>query len=168
MGVAFTQSTKSFAMSYDLNFARGKTIDEVNAALEDTDGPDCNTFEQRREVGQRLMEVEDGFELFESPTCVELSHPNGIQVSMFGCSAAITVPYWHQGAEAVNVFEKIRSCARILVDSFGYAILDPQIDALITPESIGDDQVASNDATMKIIQTVIQPNARPKPWWKLW
>ena len=155
-------------MSYDLNFARGNTIDEVNAALEDTDGPDCTTIEQRREVAKRLMEVEGGFELFESPDCIELSHPKGIQVLMFGSSAAITVPYWHEGAEAVKIFEKIRFYARILVDSFGYAILDPQIDALITPESIGDDQVESNDATMKMIQTHILPSVRPKSWWKFW
>jgi hypothetical protein len=155
-------------MSYDLNFACGKTIDEVKAALEDPHDPDCTTIEQRRVVAKRLMEVEDGFELFESPNCIELSHPKGIQVSMFGSSAAISFPYWHEGAEAVKVFEKIRSYAKILVDAFGYAILDPQIDALITPESIGDDQVASNDETMKMIQTHILPSVRPKPWWKFW
>jgi hypothetical protein len=98
-------------MSYDLTFLRkndDQSWDQALEALEerveedaDTESPDAEAWAHIvAEVRQLLGDVE----LHQNAQFFELDHePTGIQLSLYGDEAGITVPYWYAGSGAAAI-----------------------------------------------------------------
>lgn len=105
---------------------------------------------------------------------VELNGPddgNGIQITVYGTWASVTVPYWHQGPRAEIVWDEIWGYLRILSSVGGFQAYDPQLDrpldlAIDRSEVIlGYEQTV--EATLRMVQSRSSQDAR-RPWWKFW
>ena len=105
---------------------------------------------------------------------IELNTPEGdlaTQITIFDNNVSITVPYWYSGDKAREVFDKIYTYTRIIRETAGYFVYDPQIDKVFDPltENIFGLDVYQNMTEqvekMKTEQTEIKSN---KPWWKFW
>ena len=101
---------------------------------------------------------------------IELNGPedgNGIQITLSDDEAFVTVPYWHQGAEAFRVFEEVWSYLEIIELEAGYLTDDPQIGRVL-------DLRADFDASLACYQQVIGDMKnhfsakRSKRWWEFW
>ena len=92
-------------------------------------------------------------------------------LKIFDNNVSITVPYWYSGDKAREVFDKIYDYTKVIRQTAGYFVYDPQIDKVFDPltENIfGLDVYHSMTAqveNMKTEQTTIENN---KPWWKFW
>jgi hypothetical protein len=65
---------------------------------------------------------------------VELNGPengNGIQITLCDASADMTIPYWHQPPAARQVFDEVWRYLRVLHQSGGFFVYDPQLDRVI-------------------------------------
>ena len=67
-------------------------------------------------------------EEFRSADAFELSHvPTGVQVSLFGAEAGITVPYWYKGADAMVIMELVYRLGHIVEKHTGMSGYDGQV-----------------------------------------
>jgi len=103
---------------------------------------------------------------------VELNGPeggNGIQLTLFDNAASITVPYWHQGAQAAIVVDEIWRYLDVLEREGHFATFDPQLDKIL---DLVKDKPAVLAAYARVIermpQIVAQATRRAKPWWQFW
>ena len=77
---------------------------------------------------------------------IELNGPengNGIQITIFDDTATITVPYWHKGKKAQDVFREIWLYLSIIQEVAGYEIYDPQLDRIICLDSDMNDAMTN-------------------------
>jgi hypothetical protein len=96
---------------------------------------------------------------------------NGIQITLSGDSAAITVPYWHQGDAAQRVFDEIWSYLRVLQEGGNLVAVDPQIDKFVDLETDQPAVMARYRAVVEKIPEILADAERRstrKPWWKFW
>ena len=95
-------------MSYDLTFLRKDNDESWEQALEAleerveegaaAESPDAEAWAR---IVVEAQQVLGDVELHESAQFFELDHePTGIQISLYGDEAGITVPYWYQGSDA--------------------------------------------------------------------
>jgi hypothetical protein len=56
---------------------------------------------------------------------------DGIQISIFPNEIGVTVPYWHEGERARQVFLKIWDYLKIIEEMTAYVIYDPQLGRVI-------------------------------------
>jgi hypothetical protein len=103
---------------------------------------------------------------------VELNGPadgNGIQLTLDDDSVSITVPYWHRGDEARNVWREIWRYLEALQREGGFAAYDPQLDRVL---DLARDREAVLDAYGGGVgfadQAALEGVSPKKPWWKLW
>ena len=104
---------------------------------------------------------------------LELNGPedddNGIQITLGDDDASVTVPYWHDEADASNTFRAIWEYLKIISEEAGYVIYDPQIDRIIDPRKGFSDALASYGTVMsKIHETLPATSPEKKPWWRFW
>lgn len=59
---------------------------------------------------------------------------NGVQITLFDDTAEVSVPYWHNGDAAIQVFEEIWSYLKILEVQGNFATYDPQIEQILNLE----------------------------------
>jgi hypothetical protein len=130
-------------MSYDLTFLRkndDQSWDEALEALEerveldaDSGSPDVQAWAHIvAEARQFLGDVE----LHQSATFFELDHEStGIQVSLYGDEAAITVPYWYAGADAESVVGLIYQLGLIVERHTGLVGYDGQVGLAVAEAS---------------------------------
>ena len=99
-----------------------------------------------------------------------LDDGNGIQITLFPGSAAITVPYWHTGRAAEAVFREMWQYATIIEREAGYSTYDPQLGHVL-------DLAADFSSALRLYShtlTAVSENlavSRPKPrhkWWQFW
>ena len=67
-------------------------------------------------------------------TYIELDGPDdgpGIQITLYDEYATVTVPYWHTGAKAQEVFEEIWEYLRVIRDKAEFVIFDPQVERIL-------------------------------------
>jgi hypothetical protein len=105
---------------------------------------------------------------------IELNTPEGdlaIQITVFDNNVSITVPYWYSGEKAKEVFDKIYTYTKIIRETAGYFVYDPQIDKVFDPltENIfGLDVYQSMTEQVEKIKTEKTEIKSNKPWWKFW
>lgn len=56
---------------------------------------------------------------------------NGIQITLYDDSAEITVPYWHSGEKAQQVFNEIWSYLQVIENEAGFITYDPQLEMIL-------------------------------------
>ena len=101
---------------------------------------------------------------------IEMNGPegsNGIQITLFDDEASVTVPYWHQGAAARQVFEEIWSYLEIIEREGGFFTYDPQIERVL---DLQKDFEASLSCYDRVSRDLAEEFAVPqkKPWWRFW
>lgn len=67
---------------------------------------------------------------------IELNTPEGdlaTQITIFNNSVSIMVPYWYSGDTADAVFNKIIAYTKIIRDTAGYFVYDPQSETVYDP-----------------------------------
>ncbi|GAB4070515.1 hypothetical protein GCM10028777_35900 [Angustibacter speluncae] len=131
-------------------------------------------------------------EVFEGADHGEVSHDSGIQLSLYGDEAAITVPYWYDGEEADAVMARVFRLAAVVERETGLQGYDPQA-AMPLAEAAAEmglsratfDRVAEAMATTWLGPPAAGPVpvAEPsgvsseepappvgphRPWWRFW
>jgi hypothetical protein len=120
-------------MSYDLIFlakSADQTWDDAIEAAEEAEDtgspPDPGVW---RALLHRVQEILGDVEVFEGEDGYELTHePTGIQVSLYGTEAGISVPYHHTGERAEAVLHLIYRISRVVEATTGLSGYDPQLD----------------------------------------
>ncbi len=94
---------------------------------------------------------------------------SGIQITLYDDEAAVTVPYWHEGEGAADVFRRIWSYLEIISCETGYLIYDQQTDQVLDL-SDGFDQALGcyEDAIRQMNATMRGSDIEKRPWWKFW
>ena len=101
---------------------------------------------------------------------IELNGPdgsNGIQITLFDDEASVTVPYWHEGAAARQVFEEIWSYLQIIEREGGFFTYDQQIGRVLDLERDFESSLGCYDRASRDIAEEFQVQ-RKKPWWQFW
>ena len=118
--------------------------------------------------GKSVNEVKDTFDH------IELNTPEGdlaTQITIFENNVTITVPYWYSGDKAIEVFNKISEYAKVIRQTVGYYVYDPQTDKVFDPltEKIFElDIYESMTNQVEIMRTEQIQKSVKKPWWKFW
>lgn len=185
-------------MSYDIYCYKSKLdrpdLEEAQSAIEVDEETETNSDpETKLKIAKALTEYNPRLESFDfgyqeiaklqeitideakkAFSHIELNTPEGdlaTQITIFDNNVSITVPYCYSGDKAREVFDKIYDYTKVIRQTAGYFVYDPQIDKVFDPltENIfGLDVYQSMTGQvkkMKTEQTTIKNN---KPWWKFW
>jgi hypothetical protein len=118
--------------------------------------------------GKSVDEVKKAFDH------IELNTPEGdiaTQITIFDNNVSITVPYWYSGDKAIEVFNKISDYAKVIRQTAGYFVYDPQTDKAFDPltENIfGLGIYQSMIDKVEKMRTEQTQKTGKKPWWKFW
>ena len=93
-----------------------------------------------------LLAVDPAAERFEDEDHIELNL-DAMQISVYARSAAITVPYWFEGADAERVMARAFEYARVLAETCGYTVWDPQTESVVED---GSDAAAAGSIMSQI------------------
>ena len=126
-------------MSYDLTFLRkndAQSWDEALEALEervladaDTGAPDAQAWAHIVADARQLL---GDIELHQNDRFLELDHePTGIQLSLYGDEAGITVPYWYAGAGAAAIIGLIYRLGLSVERHTPLVGYDPQLELAV-------------------------------------
>jgi hypothetical protein len=180
-------------MSYDLHLVRprpGQAIEEI-AMADDEDGPPAGPPDPAKEAVKRhtadtLLAADPSLRPFvfdyaeiarirgisleqarRDHRHIELNDDRaGIQIMLCDDSAYVTVPYWHDGAKANDVFRRILECVRIIARETGFVAYDPQIGEVIDPDIKIAKMVAAYVPMVSQLRDMKREATRP--WWKFW
>jgi hypothetical protein len=84
----------------------------------------------------------------------EGANGNGIQISLFPDEVGITVPYWHEGDAAREVFQQIWDYLGVVQQMTHYVIFDPQLGRLVELEEDYEEVLAAYLGTMNYIDNL--------------
>lgn len=106
---------------------------------------------------------------------IEINHPEGepaVQLVVYDNHVFLTAPYLHVGSDANQLFQYIRSYIKIIRETAGYFVYDPQTGTVFDPamnEFDGLDKYLSVSNDMdEIIAGKSTNQLHKKPWWKFW
>ena len=117
-------------------------------------------------VAAGLLALDPAAERFDGEGFIEIS-TDSMQVSVYAREAAITIPYWFSGDEAEPVLERAFAYARVLHDTGGFAVADPQTGEIVDFDDLDVDRVAALYARgVDVADRITEQPERP--WWKLW
>jgi hypothetical protein len=162
-------------MSYDLDgfpLPPGRTAQEFiesgdrEALADDDSNPTPEQRAAMERTAAALMEIDPSVERFEDDEAIELTG-EAIQVSLFAREAGITIPYWFEGDEADAVLARAHAYARVIADTLGYTIFDPQTGEVV--DTAAPDSTAARAAYgdgVAMTQEIARDTQRP--WWKIW
>ena len=171
-------------MSYDLDlFELPPNADPEEILAEITERADrrAMTSTHDESLRQRMLKLAEAlqqanpeFEVSDviSGGGLELNGPedsNGIQIMLFDESAGVSVPYWHKGEKAYEVFREIWTYLRIIEEKAGYVTYDSQVGHVLDLDNDFDDVVGtyapiSRDLSRMIAGTKVEK----RRWWQFW
>lgn len=105
---------------------------------------------------------------------IELNSPEGnlaTQITIFNNSVSITIPYWYSGNKAEGVFKKVIEYTRIIRQTTGYYVYDPQTENVYDPLTDEfDGLVIYRSMTGEVERMKNEQTSKDdkKPWWKFW
>jgi hypothetical protein len=184
-------------MSYDLTLFRPKPgipieeaaqkfMEEEEANAANATPPDAATKDRMRALATALVSKFPSLNMSDhtddAHSNVELDRSdaqNGIQISIFPDTAAITVPYWHTKEEADAVMKEIWDYLRVLEKVGEYRTYDPQLDRVLDLEKDYTEALTVYGGTSEKIPTMMGKPSQEilskiskyhdnKPWWKFW
>jgi hypothetical protein len=91
---------------------------------------------------------------YESIQIDEGANGDGIHISLYPDEVAITVPYWHEGDAAHDVFLQIWNYLGIIQQMTHYVIFDPQLGRIIDVEKDFDAVLAAYLGTMDYVDNM--------------
>lgn len=185
-------------MSYDIYCYKSKLdrpdLEEAQAAIEmDKYKVFTSDSETKRKIAKALIDYNPRLESFEfdyeeiakrqgtsvdeaekAYDHIELNTPEGdlaTQITIFDNNVSISIPYWYSGDKATEVFNKIADYTKVIKQTAGYFVYDPQTDKVFDPltENIfGRDVYESMTAQIAKMKTEELRKSDKKPWWKFW
>ncbi len=105
---------------------------------------------------------------------IELNTPEGdlaTQITIFDDNVSFTIPYWYSGNNATEVFNKISDYTKIIRQTAGYFVYDPQTDKAFDPLTenlFGLDIYQNMTGQVEKMKTEQAQNIVKRPWWKFW
>jgi hypothetical protein len=184
-------------MSYDIYCYKSKldrpNLEEAQAIMElDEKESSCDS-ETKIKIAKALVDYNPNFESFEFDYeeisklkgisineakerfgHIELNTPDGdlaTQITIFGETVSITVPYWYSGEKANEVLKNINEYAKVIRQTVGYFAYDPQTDKVFDPlnEQIFElDLYQGMTDQVEKMKTDHIEKSNKKPWWKFW
>ena len=133
--------------------------DELDATL----SPEAKTRIDR--VVDALRTHDPDLEVVQNPADGELSDVSGgtgIQIALFAASGALSIPFWPENS-APEVRSKVAEYLRVLSNSGGYVVFDPQTDQVLSAET----GFAVSTVAFSAGETMLK-QATKRPWWKFW
>ncbi len=115
--------------------------------------------------------VEEAKEKFDH---IELNTSEGdlaTQITIFDNNVSITIPYWYSGDKAKEVFDKVSEYTKIIRQTAGYFVYDPQTENVYDPTTKSFDGLAvytSMTGEVERKKTEQVNKVDKKPWWKFW
>lgn len=185
-------------MSYDIYCYKSELcrpdIEEAQMALEvDDETETYSDPETKLKIAKALIEFNPRLESFDFDfkeiaklqgtaideakkefSHIELNPPDGdlaIQIIIFDNNVSITVPYWYSGEKEVEVFNKISEYTKIIRQTAGYFVYDPQSDEVFDPlvdNIFGQDIYQDMNEKVEISQSEETQKKEKKPWWIFW
>ncbi|MEP7108578.1 MAG: hypothetical protein ABI760_11360 [Ferruginibacter sp.] len=119
----------------------------------------------------RKISVDEEKEQFDY---IELNTPEGdlaTQITIFDNSVSITIPYWYSGDKAKDVFNKINQYTKIIRQTAGYFVYDPQSENVYDPmvDRFNGLSIYTNmTGEVEKLKTEKTESIHKKPWWKFW
>ncbi len=105
----------------------------------------------------------------------ERESKQGIQILLFDDEAFISVPYWHDGVQAEEVFQRIWKYLRVINRESGYAAYDPQLGILLDLSQDFSAALRLYTGTRRAVAEQMPGielgRSRPKSqkkWWQFW
>ncbi len=93
---------------------------------------------------------------------------DGLQVTIDTNSIFVTVPYWHTGDKAKEVFARIARCGKLLSNK-GFQAADVQLDGQeISFERDIPQMIEVYSSMSGRLQAIGDKFPVKKPWWKFW
>ena len=133
------------AVSYDIYFVEPRPnlswdelSEEREAAAEASLDVPAALIEVWERVTPQVGAVLGEVELARSAGALELSHNGtGLDLAIFGDEISLSVPYWHAGERAAQVFQIVSAIVAIVERETGLMAFDPQTGSpfTATPES---------------------------------
>jgi hypothetical protein len=90
----------------------------------------------------------------ESIDIDEGANSNGAQIALFPNEVGVTVPYWHEGEAAQEVFRQIWDYLHIIQQMTHHVIFDPQLGRLIDLEKDFDAVLAAYLGTVDYVDNI--------------
>ena len=115
--------------------------------------------------------IEDAKNKFDH---IELNTPDGdlaVQLTVFDNHVFINIPYWYKDHEARNVFHDIKTYIKIIRETAGYFVYDPQLGEVFDPAENDFDCLNKYLSVSEHIGEIIgeqKTTQTEKPWWKFW
>jgi|GEM_PF-1030246 len=107
---------------------------------------------------------------------IELNTPEGdiaVQMTVYDNHVYINVPYWYKGDDANKLFQDLKSYIKIIRETAGYFVFDPQTGQVFDPAENGFEGLEKYLSVGENIEEIIgkQNTTKAKtsqPWWKFW
>ena len=106
---------------------------------------------------------------------IELNPPEGdlaIQTIVYDNHVVFSVPYWYQGQKAGELFDNLRAYIKIIRDTAGYFVYDPQTGNVFDPAENEFDGLNKYLSVSENLDELVNPDnavrKNKKPWWKFW
>ena len=160
-------------------------VEEINPGLSD---PQKETT--KRELAKQLQLINPALEIFqfdytEIAKSLGISEPEaqaqfrhiemnvedgtGIQITLYDDTASLTIPYWHKGEKASEVWREAWRYLQCLEAQGGFSTYDPQLGRVLSLKSDLEEVLMGYSsgvgATEEAVLEMIEPK---KPWWKFW
>jgi hypothetical protein len=126
-------------------------------------------FGEKDFVAIAEMENSTVEEAKEKYSDIELNTPDGelaTQISIFGSVITVIVPYWYSDDRADLVFQKVHEYTKIIHQTTGYFVYDPQTETAYNPLEEEFNGLDTYNKTVKYSERLGQEEK--KPWWKFW
>lgn len=112
---------------------------------------------------------------------IEINTPEedaAVRLIVYDNHVFITVPYWYQGEDAKQLFKDIKSYIKIIRETAGFFVQDPQTGQVFDPAEKNFEGLNKYLSVSEHLQEIISPNdnklssdlkpEQKKPWWKIW
>ena len=180
-------------MSYDIYCYRSKLVvpDEAedNAIIEnESEGEDLWEGSKDHDLNEAIVkalvaynpklevfglsnkdEEEDGFD------SIEIEHPEedfNLQIFVHENYVSFNLPYAYQGRKAGEIFDYLKAYIKIIGETAGYFVCDPQTGRVFDPakeEFDGLNKYLSVSGNMhELMNAGNSHQPGKKPWWKFW
>ncbi len=145
---------------------------KIATALTDFN-PRLQRFEFNHEeiVAQKGMSFAEAKKNFDH---IELNSPEedlATQITIFDNYVSITVPYWYSGNDAEVVFKKVMGYAKIIHETAGYFVYDPQTENVYDPLIRDFEGFVVYESMTKDVEVSMNEQTKTdekKSWWKFW
>ncbi len=153
-------------MSYDLSFTRATEPAEISA-IEQEELAEllCKTLPNLTKTSSQFEG--DRSRLNSIDLNPDPEPGDGLQISIYRDTIALTVPYWHRGEIAAEVFEKIKDCG-IALTTRGFIGHDNQLDEDIDFQQDVPRMLDVYEITVGEMNSAVEDYTKEVPWWKFW